>query len=68
MKLLTEVCDERSTWETPGRKSIAGVRKGRDSVFSQFGRYGGETATQLHHYRGHDPFGQGHRNGQLNAK
>ena len=44
MKLLTEVFDERSTWETPGRTLIADLRKGRDSVFAQFGRYGGETA------------------------
>jgi len=39
MKLLTEVFDEKSSWHTPGRTSIAGSRKGRDAVFGQFGRY-----------------------------
>ena len=45
--------DESASWHTPGRSSIAGDRKGRDAVFAQFGRYGGETggtfkATLLH--------------------
>ncbi len=42
--LLTEVFDENASWHTPGRSSIAGVRKGRDAVFAHFRRYGGETA------------------------
>ena len=53
MKTLTELFDERATWHTPGRSSIAGDHKGREAVFAQFGRYGGQTggtfkATLLH--------------------
>ncbi len=44
IELLTELFDDNCSWHTPGRSSIAGVRKGRDAVFAQFGRYGGETA------------------------
>ena len=40
---LTKLFDENASWHTPGRSSIAGDRKGRDAVFAQFGRYGGET-------------------------
>jgi uncharacterized protein len=40
---LTKLFDENATWHTPGRSSIAGGRKGREAVFTQFGRYGGET-------------------------
>jgi len=40
---LTEIFDENASWHTPGRTSIGGDRKGRDAVFAQFGRYGGET-------------------------
>lgn len=43
MKTLTESFDENATWHTPGRSPIAGAAKGRDAVFMQFGRYGGET-------------------------
>ena len=43
MKTLTELFDEKSSWHTPGRSPAAGDRRGRDAVFSQFGRYGGET-------------------------
>ena len=39
MKLLHENC----AWHTPGKASIAGDRKGRETVLAQFGRYGGET-------------------------
>ncbi len=53
MKTLNELFDDNASWHTPGRSSIAGDRKGRDAVFAQFGRYGGETggtfkATLLH--------------------
>ena len=41
---LTEIFAEDSSWHTPGRSSSAGDRVGRDAVFAQFGRYGGETA------------------------
>ena len=40
---LTNLFHERASWHTPGRSSIAGSRKGRDAVFSQFSHYGGET-------------------------
>ncbi len=43
METLTELFDENASWHTPGRSSIAGDYKGRDAVFGQFGRYGGET-------------------------
>jgi hypothetical protein len=44
MKTLTELFDENATWQTPGRSPIAGLYQGRDAIFGQFGRYGGETA------------------------
>ena len=44
IELLTELVGDDCSWHTPGRTSIAGIRKGRDAVFAQFGRYGGETA------------------------
>jgi ketosteroid isomerase-like protein len=40
---LTDLMDEQATWSTPGESSVAGVARGRDAVFAQFGRYGGET-------------------------
>lgn len=40
---LTEIFDEKVAWYTPGLTSIGGERRGRDAVFAQFGRYGGET-------------------------
>ncbi len=43
IELLSRIFDEESSWETPGQSSAAGLRKGRDAVFGQFGRYGGET-------------------------
>lgn len=30
-------------WTTPGVSSAAGTARGKDAVFAQFGRYGGET-------------------------
>lgn len=44
MKTLTEIFDEKASWHTPGRSSVAGDRWGRDAVFAHFGRYGAETA------------------------
>jgi ketosteroid isomerase-like protein len=44
MKTLTELFHENAVWHTPGQGSIAGSRKGRNAVFTQFGRYGAETA------------------------
>ena len=40
---LTELLSENASWHTPGQSSIAGDHIGRDAVFAQFGRYGGET-------------------------
>ena len=44
METLTELFHENASWHTPGSSPIAGDRHGRDDVFAQFGRYGGETA------------------------
>jgi ketosteroid isomerase-like protein len=41
---LTELMDENVSWHTPGRSPIAGDYLGRDAVFGQFGRYGGDTS------------------------
>lgn len=43
LKTLTELFDEHATWHTPGRSPIAGDHHGRDAIFAQFGRYGGDT-------------------------
>jgi ketosteroid isomerase-like protein len=43
IKTLTELFPAHSSWHTPGRSRIAGDHTGRDAVFAQFGRYGGET-------------------------
>jgi ketosteroid isomerase-like protein len=40
---LTESFDDNASWITPGQSPAAGNRRGRDAVFAQFGRYGGET-------------------------
>lgn len=44
MKTLLGLFDEHASWHTPGRGRLAGDHKGREAVFAQFGRYGGETA------------------------
>lgn len=43
LETLTRLFAESATWTTPGRSGAAGVARGRDAVFGQFGRYGGET-------------------------
>lgn len=43
METLTALFDEDAAWHTPGRSPIAGDAEGREAVFAQFGRYGGET-------------------------
>jgi ketosteroid isomerase-like protein len=43
IETLTELMDENASWHTPGRSPIAGDYQGRDAVFGQFGRYGGQT-------------------------
>jgi ketosteroid isomerase-like protein len=40
---LREIIGEDATWYTPGRSPIAGAYQGRDAVFGQLGRYGGDT-------------------------
>jgi ketosteroid isomerase-like protein len=40
---LLEVFAEDASWHTPGNSAAAGDAIGRDKVFAQFGRYGGET-------------------------
>lgn len=40
---LMQLFDESASWHTPGRSPIAGDYIGRDAVFGQFGRYGGDT-------------------------
>jgi predicted DsbA family dithiol-disulfide isomerase len=40
---LTELMDEYISWHPPSRSPIAGDYRGRDAVFGQFGRYGGDT-------------------------
>jgi ketosteroid isomerase-like protein len=43
IKTLTELMPENASWHTPGRSRVAGDHQGRDAVFAQCGRYGGET-------------------------
>lgn len=43
LNALNEIFHEDSSWHTPGKSSIGGYRKGKGNVFTQFGRYGGET-------------------------
>jgi ketosteroid isomerase-like protein len=43
METLNELFHENASWHTPGSSPIAGDHVGRDDVFAQFGRYGGET-------------------------
>lgn len=43
IETLNALMDENISWYTPGRSPIAGRYRGRDAVFGQFGRYGGDT-------------------------
>lgn len=43
LNTLTALVDENAKWVTPGKSPVAGDRRGRDAVFGQFQRYGGET-------------------------
>jgi ketosteroid isomerase-like protein len=40
---LANLFDSNASWHTPGRSSVAGDRLGRDAIYTQFGRYGGDT-------------------------
>jgi ketosteroid isomerase-like protein len=43
IETLSRMFDERASWHTPGSSPVAGASVGRDAVFAQFARYGGET-------------------------
>jgi ketosteroid isomerase-like protein len=43
IKTLAELMSENASWRTPSRSRVAGDHVGRDAVFTQFGRHGGET-------------------------
>jgi len=43
METLAELFQEDASWHTPGQSPIAGDHVGREAVFAQFGRYGGDT-------------------------
>ena len=43
METLTELFDEKASWHTPGRGSLAGDHVGREATFAYFGRLGQET-------------------------
>ncbi len=40
---LAKLFNKTASWHTPGRATIAGDRIGREAIFTQFGRYLGET-------------------------
>lgn len=40
---LDRLFADEATWTTPGTSGAAGTARGKDAVFAQFGRYGGET-------------------------
>jgi uncharacterized protein len=44
IKTLTGLFDEKASWHTPGRGSLAGDHVGREATFAYFGRLGQETA------------------------
>ena len=75
MNTLTQLFDENASWHTPGLGSIAGDRAGRDEVFDQFARYGGETEgtfkAELQHVLADDEgrvIGIHHNSGTRNGK
>ena len=75
IKTLTELFDEKASWHTPGKGSIAGDHSGREAVFAQFGRYGGETngsfKAELQHMLADDEghvVGIHHNSGDRNGK
>lgn len=43
LDLFTTLSADELTWETPGTSPIAGLRKGREAVYGQFGTYLGGT-------------------------
>jgi hypothetical protein len=74
IKTLTELFDEKASWHTPGRASIAGDHVGRDAAFAQFGRYlegtGGTFKAELRHLLADDDgqvVGVHHNSGMRNG-
>ena len=72
---LNRLFDEKASWHTPGKGSIAGDHSGREAVFAQFGRYGGETngsfKAELQHMLADDEghvVGIHHNSGDRNGK
>jgi uncharacterized protein len=43
IETLTKLFHPQASWHTPGRSPVAGEKRGRDAVFGQFGKYGGDT-------------------------
>lgn len=43
LDLFTTLSADELTWETPGTSPIAGLRKGREAVYEQYGTYLGGT-------------------------
>lgn len=43
LDLFTTLSSDDLSWETPGQSPIAGLRKGREAVYAQFGTYLGAT-------------------------
>lgn len=43
MNALNEIFHDESSWHTPGKSIVGGNHKGKGAVFTQFGKYGGET-------------------------
>jgi len=43
LDLFSTLSSDDFTWETPGSSPRAGLRKGRDEVYGQYGAYLGET-------------------------
>ena len=75
IKTLTELFDEKASWHTPGRSSIAGDHVGREAAFTQFGRYlqetGGSFKAELRHVAADDDgrvIAMHHNSGMRNGK
>ena len=53
LDLFSQLSSEDMTWETPGKSPIAGLRKGREAVYEQYGIYlngtGGTFKATLHY-------------------
>jgi ketosteroid isomerase-like protein len=43
MDTLAQIIDQSCTWHIPGKSPIGGDYRGREAIFSLFGRFGSET-------------------------